>query len=42
MGFREESYTASESDGNILVCVVLTGQIGISLTLNVSAEGMCF
>ena len=42
MGFKEESYTVSESDGNVSVCVVLTGQIDISLTLNVSVEGMCF
>ena len=39
MGFREEHYIVSESDGNVSVCVVLNGLIDISLSFSVSAEG---
>ena len=39
IGFSEASYIVSESQGSVLVCVVLTGLIDISLNVTVSAEG---
>ena len=42
VGFAEESYTVSESEESVLVCVVLMGEINVSISLNISAEGIPF
>lgn len=39
VGFAEANYDIQEGDGSVTVCVDLTGQINIPLTLSIFAEG---